>query len=137
MSSLAAYYWSIQNHDLERVGKMADIPNTKFINFVDAPAEIKYSKYGDGAVPLDLSITGPIDVSNFRRVSVMIGNTKAKSCNIYMGKISGPTLAGKFDIPLNHEVHTFEVVGPQMTLWLTEGPPNSNEQVKLWVYLKS
>lgn len=116
---------------------MADIPNTKFINCVDNQADIKYSKYGDGAVSLDPSNSGPIDMSGFRRVSVMIGNTKAKSCKIYMGKISGPTLAGKFDVPLDHEIHTFEVVGPQMTLWLTEGPPNSSEQVKLWVYLKS
>ena len=116
---------------------MSGMPNTKFINCVDSPADIKYSKYGEGTVPLDPSSFGPIDVIGFRRVSIMIGATKAHSCIIHMGKISGSTLAGKFDVPLNHEVHTFEVVGPQMSIWLKGGPPNSNEKVQLWVYLKS
>lgn len=116
---------------------MSDIPNTKFINCVDNQADIKYSKYGEGTVPLDPSSFGPIDVTGFRRVSIMIGSTKAKSCKMSMGKISGPTLSCGFDIPLNYEIHTFEVVGPQMSILLKGGPPNSNEKVQLWVYLKS
>ncbi len=116
---------------------MADIPNTRFINFVDTPASIKYSQGGEAQVPLDPQTGGIIDVSGFRRISILIGSTKASSFEVFIGKISGTTLAQRNGQPIDHKIHTFEVVGPQIILWLMGGPTNSQEKVQLWVYLSS
>lgn len=116
---------------------MAETPNTRFINFVDTPASIKYSPSGEAQVPLDPQTLGIIDVSGFRRASVLIGSTKASLSNVIMGKISGTTLSQFNSQPIDNKIHTFDVVAPEMSLWLTGGPPNSKEKVQLWVYLTS
>ncbi len=116
---------------------MADIPNTRLINHVDTPATIHYSQHGQAQVPLDPAVGSIIDVSQYRRVSVEIGQTHATSAALYMGKISGATLSMLFAVPLDGKIHTFEIVGPQITLWLSGAAPNSQEQEQLWVYLTS
>ena len=116
---------------------MADIPNTRLFNFVDTPANIHYSQVGEATVVLEPQTGGIIDVSGYRRISIRIGSTKAKSFSVFIGKISGATLSQEFNQPVDHQIHTFEVVGPQMTLVLKGGTPNSDEKVKLWVYLRS
>lgn len=117
---------------------MSDIPNVLFINLVDTRAQIDYNQHGVATVPINQVQTSmPLEVSKYRRISVMIGNCNAKSARMYIGKISGPTLAEAYEIPLDYNVHTFEVIGPQMRLLLLGGPPNMSEKVKIWVYLKS
>lgn len=116
---------------------MADIPHTLFINFVDTPATIEYSQFGEATVPLDPQTGGILNISKFRRVSILVGSTHASSCEVYMGKISGATLATSYSQPLDQKVHTYEVIGPQMSLSLKGGAPHSREQVQLWVYLRS
>lgn len=116
---------------------MADIPNTRFINFVDTPATIQYSQFAEAQVNLDPQTGGVIDLSEFRRMNVLIGSTNASSFEVFIGKISGTTLSQRYSKPIDNQIHTFEVVGPQMTLWLNGGPPQSEEQVQLWVYLSS
>jgi hypothetical protein len=54
---------------------------------------------------------------------------------VNMGKISGKTLSQIFNFPMSKKIVTLDVVGPELVLWLTGGPPNSNEKVQLWVYL--
>ena len=116
---------------------MADIPNTRFINFVDTPATIKYNQSGDARVNLDPQTGGVIDLSGFRRANVLIGSTTASSFLVAIGKISGATLAQGNNEPIDSKVHTYDVVGPQLTLSLMGGPPNTREKVQLWVYLSS
>lgn len=116
---------------------MADIPNTLLFNFVDTPAIIQYSQFAEAQVILDPQVGGIIDVSGFRRVSIRIGSTNATSFSLFMGKISGATLSQEFNQPIDNQIHTFEVVGPEMSLHLNGGNPNSKEQVQLWVYLRS
>jgi len=116
---------------------MPDVPNVWFINFVDNPAVLNYSQHGEAQVPLDPQTGSIIDVTGFRRVSILIGSTNASSCVMYMGKISGTTLSQSFSVPLDAMIHTFEVIGPQMNLWLMGGKPNAIENVQLWVYLRS
>ncbi len=116
---------------------MADIPNTLFFNFVDTPAIIQYSQFAEAQVILDPQVGGIIDVSGFRRVSIRIGSTNATSFSLFIGKISGATLSQEFSQPIDNQIHTFEVVGPQMSLFLKGGKPNSREEVQLWVYLRS
>ena len=116
---------------------MADIPNTRFINFVDSPAPIQYSQFGEARVPLDASTGHIVDIHEFRQVSVRIGQTSAPSFEVFMGKISGATLSVRHTHLVDGTIHTFDVVGPQMTLYLKGGAPKSKEQVQLWVYLRS
>lgn len=115
---------------------MIDIPNVLFLNFVDTPATVNYSQHCEASIPLNQA-NDPVDLKVFRKVSIMIGTTNANSCSMYMGKISGATLANSFDIPLNQKIHTFDVVGPQMKLWLKGATPLTSENVKLWIYLTS
>jgi hypothetical protein len=116
---------------------MPDIPNVRFINLVDTPAALQYSQFGEAQVPLDPKTGHVIDVKKFRRVSILIGSTKAGSCMMFMGKISGPTLSKQFTLPLDGDIHTFDIVGPEMSLFLSGGKPNTKENVQLWVYLSS
>ncbi len=116
---------------------MSDIPNVRCINLVDTPAAIKYNAFGQAQVPLDPSTMNIIDLSGFRQASIQVGTTKATSCQLYMGKGSGATLAHAYDVPLDGSIHTFEVVGPQMWVWLSGGPKSSQEKVQVWVYLRS
>jgi len=116
---------------------MVDIPSTRFINLVDNPAAITYSQFGEAQVPLDPQTGGVLHLEEFRQVSFRIGSTKASSFNMFMGKISGPTLSTRYIGPIDDVIHTFEVVGPEMTLFLMGGAPRSKEQVQLWVYLRS
>ncbi len=112
-----------------------DVPNTKLYNFVDTPAGIVYSQFGEAQVPLDANPI--IDVTGYRRVNVRIGQTKAASWSLYMGKISGSTLSVENMVPIDNAIHSFEVVGPEIALFLKGGTPKSREKVQLWVYLRS
>ena len=115
----------------------AQMASTRFINFVDTPATVTYNQYGEAVVRLDAQGGSSIDVSGFRKLSVRIGSTRATSFRIAMGKISNTTLAYPFDLPRNQRINTFDVVGPEMSLWLRGGPPNTTETVQLWLYLSS
>jgi hypothetical protein len=120
----------------------AEIPHTRLINFVDQPATIKYSQFGEAEVQLNAPTGGTggiLDIRKFRKVHICVGSTKAASFQVFMGKISGPTLSEIRLVvqPPDHKVHTLEVVGPEMTLWFMGGTPNTQEQVQLWVYLSS
>ena len=119
-------------------GRVAgEVPDTRLLNFVDTPAQVQYSSFGEASVLLDPATGGVVDLTRFRRVSVLIGATTAASCEIFMGKISGATLAQSFGVPLDARIHTFEVVGPQLTLVLRGGAAGTTESVQLWVYLSS
>ena len=115
---------------------MTDIPNTRLINLVDTPANIQYSKFGEGQVE-SLPEGGVLDIREYRQVSVEVGATKASKCELFMGKISDMTLSTRYEVPLDHKIHTFEVVGPEMTLFLMGGMPESSEEVQLWIYLRA
>ena len=118
---------------------MDEIPHTRLINFVDQPATITYSQFGQAQVQLDPQTGGILDVHQFRRANICVGSTNATSFQVFMGKISNATLSEIRHIvqPPNHKIHTLEVVGPEMTLWFMGGAPNTQEQVQLWVYLSS
>jgi hypothetical protein len=116
---------------------MPDVPNVLFINLVDTPAVLNYSQFGQAQVQLDPQTGGIIDVTGYRTVSILIGSTNASSCEMHMGKILGSTLSQRFAVPLDGAIHTFDIVGPHMVLWLNGGQPNSTENVQLWVYLSS
>jgi hypothetical protein len=112
-----------------------DVPNAKLYNFVDRAAAIVYSQSGEAQVPLDANPI--VDVTGYRQVNVRIGQTKATSWSLTMGKISGSTLAVENVRAPDGAIHTFDVVGPEVALFLKGGTPRSREKVQLWVYLRS
>jgi hypothetical protein len=116
-----------------------EIPHTRLINFVDQRATINYSQFGEAQVQLNAPTGGILDIRRFRRVNIRVGSTKATSFQVFMGKISIATLSEIRLVvqPPDQRIHTLEVVGPEMTLFLMGGPPNTQERVQLWVYLSS
>ena len=107
--------------------EMPDIPNVRLLNFVDTPASINFNASGEGRVQLELS-NHIVDIREFRQVSVRVGSSEATAFEIYIGKISGPTLSTRHSRPIDQGVHTFNIVGPEMVLALTGGPPETTER---------
>lgn len=87
-------------------------------------------------------MTGILNVSEYNKVNVEIiqwphaAVTMSVTCN--MGKITGSTLAqtvGQFPLGTAGLIHTFDVVGPEFTVVLTGGPPNTDVPIQAWVFL--
>ncbi|KJV06735.1 hypothetical protein [Methylocucumis oryzae] len=115
-----------------------DISNTRLYNFVDIPAEINYSQFGEAGVQLDPRQAGHIiSVRRFRKINILIGSTSAKSISIYLGKLSDATLAQEFHHPIDGKIHTYDVIGPELAIVFKGGTPNSSEKVQMWVFLSS
>ena len=106
----------------------------KFFNHVDTPVSITYSASGDAQIVLDPP-NATVNIAGYRKVSVRIGTAKATTFRINMGKISNSTLSQFFGGTITQNTRTFDVIGPEMVLWLRGGPPNTADTVQLWVYL--
>lgn len=87
-------------------------------------------------------MTGILNVADYNKVNVEIiqwphaAVTMTVTCN--MGKITGSTLAqtvGQFPLGTAGLIHTFEVVGPEFTVVLTGGPPNTDVPIQAWVFM--
>ncbi len=115
----------------------AQLAATRFICLVDTAAVITFSQYGEAEVPLDPHTGNTINLSGYHKVYVRVGTTSAKKIMVNMGKISGATLSQMFTRAMSQNIQAFDVVGPQMGLWLTGRPPNKTENVQIWVYITS
>ena len=78
-------------------------------------------------------MTGILEVKDHNKVNVEIIQWPhaAVSMNVAcdMGKISGTTLAqtvGQFPLGTTGVIHAFSVVGPEFSVVLTGGPPNTD-----------
>ena len=110
---------------------------TRFINLVDTPANVTYDSSGTATVRLDSTTGTVLRIAGYRKVSVMIGSGHATSFSVVMGKIGGGTAAQEFSRPVGGNIQTFDVVGPEMALWLRGGTPGRSESVELWVFLST
>ena len=57
---------------------------------------------------------------------------------VHMGKISGTTLSQEIDhFSLSGPtlIHSYDVIGPDLAVWLFGVPPNSDVDVQAWVFL--
>lgn len=114
---------------------IAQLATTKFYNFVDAPVTVVFGSNGQAQIKLTPT-AAVISVAGYRRVSVLVGSTHATNLRIQMGKIAGTTLSTYlYNGPVNQQVRTYEVIGPEMVLVLTGAPANSTDHVQVWVYL--
>jgi len=112
-----------------------DVPNTRFIDLVTNPAQVAYSRFGEGLV--DLGPNRHIKVSGYRKVNVRIGSTQATELRVVLGKIDGTTLSTEHRLPIDQQTHTFDITGPELGVSLSGGPANTTESVQCWVYLTS
>jgi hypothetical protein len=120
-----------------------EVPQSFFIDHVGPRLVVDWAKicgqYSGGVyeVPLDpVTKASFLDVTQFRRISVYVSDTKAK-VGLCIGKWSGSTAAERFEVPADGKIHSFEVIGPQMHLELDGGATYGVENVALWVYLRS
>ena len=87
-------------------------------------------------------LTGPLNVQDFSKINLEIiqwphaAVTMTVTCS--MGKISGSTLAqnmGQFPLGTAGQIHSFDVIGPEFSVVLTGGPPNTDVPIQAWVFL--
>lgn len=115
-----------------------ELAATRLYNLVDTPAAVTFGPSGQGAVRLDPATSSTIiRIAGYRKVHIRIGSTSATSFSINMGKIGGATLSQITTQPITSQIRTFDVVGPEMTLFLNGGPPGSTAAVQVWVFLSS
>jgi hypothetical protein len=87
-------------------------------------------------------MTGPLNVEAFSKINVEIIQWPHTAVNMTVtcdiGKISGTTLAqtvGQFALGTAGQIHTFDVTGPEFSVILTGGPPNTDVPIQAWVFL--
>ena len=104
--------------------------NPKLIQYVDTPFLADYPASGEARVILT-------SIDGYTKVCVEVaGTTKTKTFTLFMGKLSGTTVGDRVatDQPADGHIHTYPVIGPEMSLFL-KGPPNTSDKVQLWIYL--
>jgi hypothetical protein len=116
----------------------AQLATNQLYNFVNTPVTVTYSASGQAQVSLSTTSGAIISIAGYRKVSMRLGATHATTLQVSMGKISGPTLsAAVLNGPVDGRIHTFDVVGPELVLTLSGGPPNTTDHIQLWVYLST
>ena len=87
-------------------------------------------------------MTGILNVEVYSKVNFEIIQwphvAVAMTVTCDMGKLSGSTLAqtvGQFTLGTAGTIHTFDVVGPEFSIVLTGGPPNTDVPIQAWVFL--
>ena len=115
---------------------MADIPNTRLINFVDSPATATFSQNGDAFIQL-APTASIIDVTGFRKGCFCVGQTSATTVVVGIGKISNTTLSQDLVFLRDNNIHCFNIIGPEVAVVLRGGTPHTTEHVQFWLYLTS
>jgi hypothetical protein len=87
-------------------------------------------------------LTGILDVQAFDKVSLEIIQWPhvpvSMTVQTYMGKISGTTLSQVIDhfaLGTVATIHAYNVIGPDLNVVLTGGPPNTDVPIQAWVFL--
>jgi hypothetical protein len=87
-------------------------------------------------------IIGILNVEAFDKVNLEIIQWPhaALTLNVVcdFGKITGPTLAqtvAQFPLATRGQIHTFDVIGPEFSVVLTGGPPNTTVPIQAWAVL--
>jgi hypothetical protein len=87
-------------------------------------------------------LTDILNVQDFDKVSVEIiqwpHTAVQMSVQCMMGKLSGSTLGqvlGQFPLGTTAQIHAFDVIGPEFSVVLTGGTPNTDVPIQAWVFL--
>jgi hypothetical protein len=105
------------------------------------PALTKYFNTYKTDAQGHIFLTGILDIQAYTQINLEIiqfpvtAPTLAVSCT--MGVISGTTLAqtvASFPSTAPAQIHTFPVIGPEFSVVLTGGPPNTNVAIQAWLF---
>jgi hypothetical protein len=96
-------------------------------------------KYGQ------IELTPILDISSYHTVNLeIIAGTRHESksslrVQVYMGKIQGTTLSQLIDhytIEISStRIHSYDVIGPDLLVWIMGAPANTKVDVQAWVFL--
>jgi hypothetical protein len=87
-------------------------------------------------------MTGIVNVKAYQRIHLEIiqwphaAVSMTVTCDI--GKITGQTLAqtvASFPLGTAGQIHSFDVIGPEFSVVLTGGPPNTKVPIQAWLFL--
>jgi hypothetical protein len=113
-----------------------EVAKTLFIDHVSPALPVDWAPgVGTFDVPLDTNGATILGVAGYGQVSILVGTTKATKAALYMGKLSGSTLSTRTEFNLDGAIHTFPVLGPEISLELYANRTDPAEKVQLWLYL--
>jgi hypothetical protein len=107
-----------------------------------APSLTKYFSTFKTDSAGQIFLTGILNVEAYSQIDVEIiqwphaAVTMTVMCDI--GVLSGSTLAetaAQFPLGTAGQIHTFEVIGPEFSIVLTGGKPNTDVPIQAWVFL--
>ena len=89
-----------------------------------------------------ISLSGILDIRDYKEVDLEIlqfpTNVPNMTVSVQMGKLSGSTLGasvGTFALNSATIIRKFAVVGPEVSLVFTGGPPNTTVGINAWIFL--
>lgn len=118
-----------------------EVPKSLFIDHTSPALAVNWpALYPTGfQVPLGAGGAASLNVSQYRRVNILMAATKAHSAILYMGKWQPNTLVTSFQWTPDAGVHSFDVIGPEISLLLTSPFDKATpaEMLQLWLYLSA
>jgi hypothetical protein len=88
-------------------------------------------------------LSGITDVREYAAVNLEIiqhpTNVRNLQVSVMMGKITGWTLSQeleRFPLDSTGKIHTYAVVGPELSVVLVGGPPNTDVALQAWVFIR-
>jgi hypothetical protein len=108
-----------------------------------APQVITYDRAFTTTSFGEIELTGPVNVRDYSSVNLCIVQlpTTGVSINVtsQMGLFTeAPILADTVDffrLSANSIVHTYDVIGPEFIVALTQGPPDTSVSIQAWIFL--
>jgi hypothetical protein len=94
-----------------------------------------------------IELTGILDIRDFHTVNLEIdarypGQARNLKVRVITGKISGTTFAVSLDHftldfrQFGHlRIHSYDVIGPELVVWILGATPNTDVDVQAWVFL--
>lgn len=89
-----------------------------------------------------IQLTGILNIKPFDKVDLEILNFPNPLPNltvaVHMGKISGSTLSQEvehFALGGPTLIHSYEVIGPDLAVWVLGAPPKTDVDIQAWVFL--
>ena len=110
------------------------------------PQVLKYFKTFTTDQLGQIQLTDIVDIKDFSKVNFAIVTdplqdpTRILTALVYMGQLSGVTVGEPVDEFVidpyrGGSIHTYDVVGPELAIWVMGAPANTNVNVQAWVFL--
>jgi hypothetical protein len=90
-----------------------------------------------------IELTSPVNVRDYSTVNLCIVQLPETGVSINVTSQMGlftaaPILADTVDffkLSANSVVHTYDVIGPEFAIFLTQGPPDTSVPIQAWIFL--